>query len=489
MTRHSLLTLGILGFAILLVIGVASIWLVQQSREDQEWVAHSLELEGRITQLQFLVQTVEGAQRSYLLTEDKQYADSFETALAQIPAVIDEIQGRTSDNPSQQQAIGTLRPLLDRLPNFRNAVRQYDGGDRIGALTLVRTGRGRELIAQIDGILAGMKTEEARLLTDRSATSRNTQFWLVAITLAGLLTIVAVAAVAVVLFRRSTRALQAIQQELAHANEGLEAVVAERTADLQEANEEIQRYAYIVSHDLRSPLVNIMGFTSELEHVRDGIFDRIAALRGQLPVPADDGEDESLKADFGEAVGFIKTSIAKMDRLINAILTLARQGRREFKRERIDATALLQGIAGSLAHQANERNAEIRIGALPALASDRLALEQIFSNLLDNALKYLRDGVPGEVEVSGRATATGLVYEVRDNGRGVDPQDKGRIFELFRRSGPQDRPGEGIGLAHVRALVRRLGGSIAMDSTPGNGSVFRVTLPKTWIEPSQRATR
>jgi signal transduction histidine kinase len=492
MIKPKLLTLGVIGFAILLTIGVASIWLVQQSRRDQEWVAHSLELEGRITQLQFLVQSVEGSQRSYLLTEDKEYADSFEQALAGIPPAIAEIAGRTTDNPSQQQAVAALKPLLDRLPNFRNAIQKFDGGDRVGALTVVQTGRGRELTGQIGDILDAMKAEEARLLTTRSGASRSTQLWLVAITIAGLLTIVALAAVGIVMVRRSTRTMLAMQQELARANEGLEGMVAERTAELQEANDEVQRYAYIVSHDLRSPLVNIMGFTSELEHLRDGMFERIEALRGQVPATAEnsgpDSGDETLKADFSEALGFIKTSIDKMDRLIHAILTLARQGRREFKAERLDTTALLQGIADSLAHQAQERDAEIRIGALPPITSDRLALEQIFSNLLDNALKYLRNGVVGEIQVSGRATATGLLYEVRDNGRGVDPKDGARIFELFRRAGVQDRPGEGIGLAHVRALTRRLGGSITMESALGQGSVFRVTLPKTWKEMSRRAT-
>jgi len=130
MIKPKLLTLGVIGFAILLTIGVASIWLVQQSRRDQEWVAHSLELEGRITQLQFLVQSVEGSQRSYLLTEDKEYADSFEAALAQIPPAIAEIAGRTTDNPSQQQAVTALRPLLDRLPNFRNAIQKFETGPR-----------------------------------------------------------------------------------------------------------------------------------------------------------------------------------------------------------------------------------------------------------------------------------------------------------------------------------------------------------------------
>jgi signal transduction histidine kinase len=118
------------------------------------------------------------------------------------------------------------------------------------------------------------------------------------------------------------------------------------------------------------------------------------------------------------------------------------------------------------------------VGALPSIVSDRLALEQIFSNLLDNALKYRKKDVPGRVEVRGRSTASQLIYEVEDNGRGIDPKDHERVFDLFRRAGEQDRPGEGIGLAHVRALVRRLGGNMSLKSELGQGSTFVVALPR-----------
>ena len=105
-------------------------------------------------------------------------------------------------------------------------------------------------------------------------------------------------------------------------------------------------------------------------------------------------------------------------------------------------------------------------------------MEQIFGNLIDNAVKYLDPQRPGRIEVSGRAAGGGdAVFDVADNGRGVEARDCARIFDLFRRAGVQDRPGEGIGLAHVKALVRSLGGRIKVTSTPGRGTVFTVTLP------------
>ena len=293
--------------------------------------------------------------------------------------------------------------------------------------------------------------------------------------------------------RGSSRARDEAEAKLRDNNLNLETTVDARTADLREANEEIQRFAYIVSHDLRSPLVNIMGFTGELEELRGDIFKRIAALARlqsaapQSPdnatdtaEPALEGADKQLSQDFSEALGFIKSSIGKMDRLISAILNLTREGRREFKPERIATSELIEGIVSTVAHQAAEAEAQIRIDPLPAIVSDRLALEQIFSNLIDNGLKYLRTGVPGDIHIRGRTKLGFAIYDITDNGRGIDPKDHQRIFDLFRRAGIQDKPGQGIGLAHVRALVRRLGGTMSVASELHQGSTFTITLPITW---------
>ena len=172
-----------------------------------------------------------------------------------------------------------------------------------------------------------------------------------------------------------------------------------------------------------------------------------------------------------------------MDRLIGALLKLAREGQRQFQPQFIDMSQLLRSTLEALAHQAQDVDAKINIGVLPTITSDRIALEQVFSNLMDNAVKYLRAGVPGSIEVRATESDGAITYEVRDNGRGIDARDRERIFDLFRRSGIQDRPGDGIGLAHARALVRRLGGTINVESEPGRGTVFKVTLPKRWPLP------
>jgi signal transduction histidine kinase len=313
------------------------------------------------------------------------------------------------------------------------------------------------------------------------------------VTIAGSAFIVLLAVLSILLIRTSTRARDEAERKLRDINLNLESAIDERTGDLREANQEIQRFAYIVSHDLRSPLVNIMGFTSELEELRGDIFSRISRYSRAADAAPPEAisksgtdelilapEDQKLSEDFSEALGFIKSSIGKMDRLISAILKLTREGRREFNPVNVDMRALLQEIANGMAHQTAEAQAQINIDPLPNLASDRLALEQIFSNLIENALKYLRDGVPSEISIRGRTKLGFVVYDVIDNGRGIDPNDHDRIFDLFRRAGTQDKPGQGIGLAHVRALVRRLGGSISVSSELDKGSTFTIALPAQW---------
>ncbi|MBO1021219.1 PAS domain S-box protein [Methylobacterium sp. SD274] len=243
----------------------------------------------------------------------------------------------------------------------------------------------------------------------------------------------------------------------------------EAEAELRESNEEIQRYAYIVSHDLRAPLVNVMGFTSELDATREDIR---SALKSHP-------DAERIDADLGEALGFISAAVTRMESLIAAILKLSREGRRSFRPEPLDLHALLQRLADAQRHQTDAAGAEVIVARdLPRITADRLALEQIFGNLLDNAVKYLDPTRAGRITVTAAAVGPRIRIDVADNGRGIAERDHSRVFELFRRSGAQDRPGEGIGLAHVKALVRSLGGRIDVASKLGEGTTFSVTLPR-----------
>ncbi len=431
---------------------------------------------------------------AYLLTSAPQFLAEYETAAGNILPAADQLARITSDNPVQVENYAKLRRAIEqRLTEFARGIDRIKNNDVATSVKVLREGTATGAVRAIAEAGRDMRAEEDRLFAMRTRDADRTQVLASSVTIAGSGLVIALAGFSVFLVRRSSRARDEAEAKLRDNNLNLEAAIDERTADLREANDEIQRFAYIVSHDLRSPLVNIMGFTSELEELRSDIFRRIATLsREQSAEPAVpenatdtaepvlEGADKQLSEDFTEALGFIKSSIAKMDRLISAILHLTREGRREFQPVRIDTRELMDGIVSTVAHQAAEAQANIRIEELPDIVSDRLALEQIFSNLIDNALKYLKTGVPGEITVRGRTKLGFAIFEISDNGRGIDPKDHQRIFELFRRAGTQDRPGQGIGLAHVRALVRRLGGTMSVASELHQGSTFTITLPIKW---------
>lgn len=489
------------GLIVLTVISAGSVYLVNMARDDSKWVIHTIEAESQINALLLEIRRTESSARGFLLTQGPDFQSDHEKAVAAIVPALDKLTRQIGDNPAQRESIEKLSTAIQtRLDQFSREMNFVKQGQPDRATALIREAAAGNTTTTINNLANAMIREEERLFRVRTANSDRSQTLAASMTGIGSGLVVLLALISTWLVRRSARARDEAEARLRDANVNLESVVDERTADLREANDEIQRFAYIISHDLRSPLVNIMGFTSELEELSGDIFRRIGSL---TQVPAEgpplapgapgeialEGADKQLSEDFSEALGFIKTSIAKMDRLISAILNLTREGRREFQPVKIDTSELIEAIVSTLAHQAAEAQAEIRLEPLPNVVSDRLALEQIFSNLIDNAIKYLRRGVPGEIRIRGRTKLGYAIFEISDNGRGIDPRDHQRIFDLFRRAGTQDKPGQGIGLAHVRALVRRLGGTMSVSSELNAGSTFTITLPIAWNVSNRNADR
>lgn len=252
----------------------------------------------------------------------------------------------------------------------------------------------------------------------------------------------------------------------------LEMLVQERTAELAAVNEELRRFAYMVSHDLRAPLVNMSGFLAELKGALAVVQEVIEGVRPHLTHEQKRAIALSLHEDIPEALEFIGSSVRKMARLSNAVLALSQIGRRELSFEPIDTLLLVQEILDTLAFQINQKQVTVDIAPLPSIIADQVALEQIMSNLLTNALTYLQPDRPGHISVWAEESADKITFFVQDNGRGIPAGDQAKIFEPFYRSGKQDTPGEGMGLTYVQTLVRRHGGQISCESTPGQGTTF-----------------
>ena len=325
------------------------------------------------------------------------------------------------------------RQIGEKLEEMDRVLTLYEQGSAQEAQDVIRAGAGRNLMETIRQQILVMYNAERDLLDTRRAESRRTNSFLLAATLVGSAFILLIGALSIYLVQRNAREREQARRALKTVNESLEETIAERTADLREANDEIQRFAYIVSHDLRSPLVNIMGFTTEIETIKKDIFENLAALRQTDSAEA--RKDIECSREFDESLSFIKSSIGKMDRLINSILKLSREGNRTFNPEYVSMDGLLKTITDNVSHQAAENDVEIILEPLPPIKSDRLALEQIFSNLVDNGLKYTQPGRPGQLRIRGRIHQAQVIYEVEDNGRGIAPEDHQRVFDLFRRAG------------------------------------------------------
>ncbi|MBO0661596.1 ATP-binding protein [Jiella sp. MQZ9-1] len=467
------------GFFMLIIAAGAVVWAFQRTQDIGQRVTHSIEIEAAIANLNRLDERIEAARRGFLLEGDKRFLRTFEVTAAEIPHKINDMAKLTADNPDQIRRVEQYRKLAK---NYLDLVEKSIANKRAGITTVP----GSSLLDKADIAVSQqlrdlsdtMSSAERDLLEKRTTREHagillSTSIGIVAATI---LLLVSFGTIWVV--RRTLAALSVAGEQLRLLNGDLESAVAERTAELQRANAEIQRFAYIVSHDLRSPLVNVMGFTSELAAAIEPLSELLEMAEERIPDSVTDEARYAVRENLPESVGFIRTSTEKMDRLINAILRLSREGRRMLAPEAVDMNALVTSIIDSLQHRVGELGVTMKAEPLPTVITDKLAIEQILSNLIENAIKYLKADRPGTIIIRGQKENSRVLIEVEDNGRGIDPKDHERIFDLFRRSGTQDQPGEGIGLAHVRALAHRLGGTISCTSALENGATFRLSLPK-----------
>jgi len=249
---------------------------------------------------------------------------------------------------------------------------------------------------------------------------------------------------------------------------------ARLNAALTAKNTELEQMVYVASHDLRSPLVNIEGYSKELDYTVKELKDLLA---GNLPAELAPEIVPLLDQEIPEALRFIHTSASKMDSLLAGLLRLSRTGRAALTIEALNMNQLVREVLDSFEFQLKETGILPEVGELPPCRGDALQVNQVFSNLVGNALKY-RDPVrPGVLKITGRFEESRVVYCVEDNGIGIDPAHGAKVFEIFHRLNPSHGPGEGLGLTIVKRIVERLGGSIWLESSLGEGCRFFVALP------------
>ena len=465
------------GFLALLGIVGMTFWLGERAQVHFGEVIAARDARGSAVELRNAVLTAESSQRGFLFTGNEIYLAPYDTAKTQAARQLDALPGLLqSIRPIRTLAAQRLGAILAEKFEEMDRTIALKRGRRDGEVqAIIRSNRGKALMDEANVFFSGIIRAADQRLTAGVEEQRANAAWLRTFSIVGALVIVAMVGAATTSLLLYMRELRAARDEVAALNAGLERRVADRTADLAEANEDIKQFAHIVSHDLRAPLVNILGFTAEIENsVRDmAALDEQAAGR-DAPGRARIGED------LAEALGFIRSSGSKMDRLINAILKLSREGRRALQSEEVDLAEVVDSSVAAIRHQLDAAGGEVDLALrAPPMLTDRLSLEQIFGNLLDNAVKYRAADRTLRVRISAGAERDDRVYvEIADNGRGIAEADRERVFDLFRRVGEQDQPGEGLGLAYIRTIVRNLGGEIALTSELGKGTTFRIVLPR-----------
>ena len=245
---------------------------------------------------------------------------------------------------------------------------------------------------------------------------------------------------------------------------------------IERKNHELESLVFVTSHDLRTPLLNIQGFSQLLQEA-------CADLQRAAAVPEWDGamrrEVTAIAAvTVPKALGFIQASAEKMNRLIAGLLRLSRLGREGVKLERLDLNRMFEEIRTAMARQLQAAGAIVEVDPLPPCEGDTILIHQLFTHLLDNAVKYRDPARPLRVRLGGRREADRVIYALADNGAGIPPAHLEKVWELFHRVDPKGAvTGEGLGLSLVRRIVELHRGEIGVESTVGQGSRFIVTLP------------
>ena len=467
-----------LGFLLVLGVVLANALVAyhaqQQLARATHAVAHTHETIFGTAQLLEALLDAETGQRGYLITYEKEYLEPYYQGEQATMPRLNKLATMLTDDATSRALHTQLEPLVTaKLADLQARIKLAEDGHLEAVRTAILSRSGKNLMDQIRALLAGLEQQQVALrqtrIAERDALMQRALFTL----MLGTLLTAAVIGIAYTLSRRELETIAQNKANLEEANARLETRVEERTAQLKltnqeltRSNRELQDFAFVASHDLQEPLRKIQAF-------------------GDL-----------LKQDYGSVLGdegcdFIQrmqNASRRMDRLIKDLLAYSRVTTKAQPFAPVDLNQITQEALNDLETRIRQTGGQITVGALPTIEADALQMHQLLQNLIGNALKFHRSGVPPVITVEASdppateddAPVVSRMCEitVADNGIGFDEKYLDRIFTPFQRlHGKNEYEGTGMGLAICRKVVERHGGTITARSQPGEGTTFLISLP------------
>ena len=266
--------------------------------------------------------------------------------------------------------------------------------------------------------------------------------------------------------------MQDISEEVQHKSQ-----VEMLNDQLKLKNQQLESMIYATNHDLRSPLVNIQGFATEIKFSLKEQGEICQELKSLFP-PDKQQQIHRIKSDMDDSINYIVSSVSKMDQLLKGLVEICRLGTMQYNPEQLDMNKFIKFVQETLQYNLTDKNIALNIDPLPPCYADSSKLTTVFTNLIDNAIKYRRDDIDCKIKISASAKKDTITYCIHDNGPGIPKKSLTKIFNVLSRvDNRTEIKGDGLGLSIVRKIVEMMNGKVWAESDQATGTAFFIQLP------------
>ena len=430
----------------LLMISIISVGIMYNLNENAKMVEHSHEVILTIEEALSLIKDAETAMRGYIYTSNKAFLNHYYNCEKHLPAALSKLESLTNEDKEQIIRSLELRDLCwTKLVAIREIVKLQENNDFKGVAKFINEGTVRMLMDRIRYKTKELKTHEQYVLINRKRDTRISEN----------LTYIIIGSGNFLAWIISFGALYYINKEL-QQRQLAEKTLQEKQTALESANTELEAFSYTISHDLRSPLRAIAGFSQILEDDYKSLLD-----------------NEGVRI-----LKIITDNTNKMGRLIDDMLDFSRLNRQEVAYHTVNMNELVAEVINELQMSGWKKMPTLEIQNLPSALGDRALLHQVWINLISNAFKYSSKKSDPKVEIGFMKSPDNQYFYVRDNGAGFDEKYKDKLFGLFQRlHSMKEFEGNGVGLAIVQRIIFRHGGYIKAEGKLKEGATFKFYIP------------